>query len=168
MIKRTLLILTVTALFSLPACEGTPAIDSSAEKAEIKSAVENSIGWAIEKDKELLYSVLAQDADFFIYHPNENTIIGFEAFQNLVETAFMNEAFKATEFEVKDLRIKLSRLGDAAWYSCRLDDFGEFNGQPMGWEDARWTGVLEKREGKWIIVQMHFSFSEEQMRASEG
>jgi hypothetical protein len=25
--------------------------------------------------------------------------------------------------------------------------------------NTRWTGVLEKREGKWLIVQMHFSFA---------
>jgi hypothetical protein len=28
---------------------------------------------------------------------------------------------------------------------------------------VRWTGTLEKRDGKWVIVQMHFSFSTEQM-----
>jgi len=24
--------------------------------------------------------------------------------------------------------------------------------------DTRWTGVMEKRAGRWLIVQMHFSF----------
>jgi len=58
---------------------------------------------------------------------------------------------------VKDLRINLSRTGEAAWYSAILDDFNEWNGQPASWVNARWTGTLEKRNGQWVIVQMHFS-----------
>ena len=47
--------------------------------------------------------------------------------------------------------------GDVAWYHARLDDYNEWQGQPANWEDVRWTGVLEKRDGRWVIVQMHFS-----------
>ena len=70
----------------------------------------------------------------------------------------MNPAFKATGFEVRELRITLSKSGDVAWYSAMLDDFGEWAGTPTAWINARWTGVLEKRVGHWVIVQMHFSF----------
>ena len=35
-----------------------------------------------------------------------------------------------------------------------LDDFIEWNGQPANWVDARWTGVLEKREDRLVFVQM--------------
>ena len=79
----------------------------------------------------------------------------------------MDPAFKATRFEVKNLRINLSESGTVAWFSALLDDFGEWQGEPVGWEDARWTGVLEKRDGRWAIVQMHFSFAEEQMQSAE-
>jgi len=48
-----------------------------------------------------------------------------------------------------------------AWWYCMLDDINEWDGQPASWENTRWTGVLEKREGKWVIVQMHFSFAKE-------
>ena len=30
---------------------------------------------------------------------------------------------------------------------------------PGCWKDTRWTGVLERRNGEWLIVQMHFSFA---------
>jgi hypothetical protein len=29
---------------------------------------------------------------------------------------------------------------------------------------VRWTGVLEKKEGKWLIMQMHFSFPVERFK----
>jgi hypothetical protein len=38
-----------------------------------------------------------------------------------------------------------------------LDDINEYKGNPASWVNVRWTGVLEKRAGNWVIVQMHFS-----------
>jgi hypothetical protein len=34
---------------------------------------------------------------------------------------------------------------------------GEWDSKPTGARDIRWTGVLEKRDGRWVIVQMHGS-----------
>ncbi len=34
-------------------------------------------------------------------------------------------------------------------------------GNPANWEKVRWTGVLEKIDGKWKIFQMHFSKAED-------
>ena len=134
-----------------------PAYD--AEKTYIRQAIHDVIGWALNKDFDLLFSVVAQDADFFIFHPDSaSTIAGFEAFKRYAERSWTNPAFKATRFEIKELKINLSASGTVAWYSCFLDDFGEWDGKAAGWENARWTGVLEKRDGKWIITQMHFSF----------
>ena len=55
------------------------------------------------------------------------------------------------------LKISFSGDGDIAWFYCLLDDFGEWDGQKIGWENVRWTGVLEKVNGIWIFRQMHFS-----------
>lgn len=53
--------------------------------------------------------------------------------------------------------VGLSPNADVAWFSCLLDDMGEWDGQPVGWKDARWTGVLVKRDGIWLMNQEHFS-----------
>ncbi|MEZ5196975.1 MAG: nuclear transport factor 2 family protein [Bacteroidales bacterium] len=129
------------------------------EKEKVSRVVHNSIGWALDKDLDLLYGCFVQDSSFFIFHPDSaGTIIGFESFKNLAERVFMNDAFKATGYEIRDLKTQISRSGTTAWFSCNLDDFGEWNGQPSAWINARWTGVLEKIGGKWLIAQMHFSF----------
>ena len=133
---------------------------SDSEKAVISQVIEDSIGWALKKDKDLLFSVMLQDSSFFIYHPdNRSTIRSFEAFRDLTENVFMNDAFKATGFEVKDLRVNVYNGGDVAWWSCMLDDFGEWNGKSTSWVNARWTGVMEKKADGWKIAQMHFSFA---------
>ena len=129
------------------------------DRLEVENVIRDAIGWALTKDTDRLFSIMAQDEDFFIFHPDsKSTILGFEAFKKLGERVWLKDEFKATDFAVRDLRVKFTQAENAAWYSCFLDDHAEWNGQPTGWDNARWTGTLEKRDGQWVIVQMHFSF----------
>lgn len=132
---------------------------TSPDHAEVEKMIHDAIGWALTRDIDRLFSIMANDDDLFIFHPDsKSTIVGFEAFRKLGERVWLKDEFKATDFAVKDLRIKFAELGNTAWYSCLLDDHAQWNGQPIGWDNCRWTGTLEKRNGRWVIVQMHFSF----------
>ena len=73
----------------------------------------------------------------------------------------MSPDFKYVRHELKDLEIKLARRGEVAWFFCVLDDINTFKGEPASWENARWTGVVEKRDGRWVVVSQHFSFASE-------
>jgi hypothetical protein len=120
--------------------------------------INDSIGWAAIKDKELLFSCFADDPALFWFSPRDDgTIQGIESFIALTERFFMSDDFKAVRYEIRDLQINLSRSREVAWFHARLDDHNTWKGQPASWEDVRWTGVLEKRDGRWMIVQMHFS-----------
>lgn len=139
-----------------------PTLDRDVEKAEVARVVRASITWALEKDKDLLFRVLAHDEDFFIFHPDSaSTITNWTAFEQLTDRVFMSPSFRAIRTEIRDLHVGLSREGDAAWFRAYLDDIGEWNGQESGWLNTRWTGTLEKRPDGWRIVQMHFSFPTE-------
>jgi len=145
----------ITALIS----KGEGMSHSETDRVEAEQAIHATIGWALTKDFERLFSSVAQDEDFFIFHPDsKSTIIGFEAFKSLAERWWRTDAFKATDYAIKELRITFAELGNVAWYSCFLDDHGEWNGKTSGWDNCRWTGTLEKRGNKWVTVQMHFSF----------
>lgn len=143
------------------------AARDEAEKAKIEKVIRTSIEWALTKDVPALFECFVQDSDFFIFHPDsKSTIEGFEAFRQLAEGIFMSPKFKALDSQIRDVRVHLSKSGDVAWYSAYLDDHGEWDGKKTGWDDARWTGVLEKRKGKWVIVQMHFSLASDLVRAA--
>jgi hypothetical protein len=140
-------------------------VDIETEKAAVEQAVRASIMWAMEKDQDLLYRVMAHDEDFFIFHPDSaSTITSWSQFERLTEEVFMSPSFRAVRTELRDLHIGISRLGDAAWFRTWLDDIGEWDGQEAGWLNVRWTGALEKRAGGWRIVQMHFSFPEDRFQ----
>jgi ketosteroid isomerase-like protein len=134
--------------------------DIEKEKLLIEKTINGSIGWAKDKNLTWLYNVIANDSSFLEVHPGDRVIKGFKEFRK-AEEFWMSPDFKAIRYEIRDLKITISQSGDAAWWFCILDDINEWKGEPANWENTRWTGVLEKREGKWVIVQQHFSFASE-------
>lgn len=133
------------------------------ERTVVEAAIRDSIGWALTKDRARLENVLTHDDDLFIFHPDsKSTVRGWAAFARMLD-GFMDTRFVATRFEVKDLDITPSRGGDVAWFSAFLEDCGTWEGKESCWKDTRWTGVLERRGGSWVIVQMHFSFAKDKV-----
>ena len=60
------------------------------ERLEVEKVIHDAIGWALTKDIDRLFSIMAQDGDFFIFHPDsKSTIVGFEAFKKLGERVWI-------------------------------------------------------------------------------
>jgi len=144
----------------LDACAPSPPD----EKAVIEKTIRDNIGWALTKDRPLAESTMVHDESLFIFNPTSESTIGWSQLVKNFDF-WMDPRFKATKCEIWDMRIGVSRSGDVAWWSCMLNDLAEWDGKPTGWKDTRWTGVLEKRDGKWLIVQMHFSFAADKVAA---
>jgi ketosteroid isomerase-like protein len=152
-----------TAVLSIYSCSKaprTPAIDRTAEISAIGKSIHAAIGWAKNKDFNLLYSVIADDSSYLEVDPGKGLIQGIRQLKEN-ETFWSNPDFKAIRYDIRDLKINLSRSGDVSWFYCMLDDVNEWKGRPASWMDTRWTGVLEKKDGGWRIVQMHFSFAKD-------
>lgn len=141
-----------------------PAAEPAREKAAIEKVIRDNIGWALTKDRPLLEGTMVHDESLLIINPDSEITAGWGQF--VKNFAFwLDPRFKATKSDIRDLRIDVSTSGVTAWWSCILDDLGEWDGKPIGWKDTRWTGVLEKHAGKWLIVQMHFSFAADKVAA---
>jgi len=131
--------------------------DTKKEEQQIIKALHDAFGWALTKDRALFESVFARDDDFFTYFPDsKSTVLGWQQFEKFLEE-WMDPRSKATGYEIRNLRVVVSKTGDVAWFSAIVDDEGEFDGKPWGTKDIRWTGVLEKRSGRWKICQQHMS-----------
>ena len=125
----------------------------------IEKTIHSCIGWAKTKNIDLLYSVIANDTAFLEVHPNDEVVKSFTQFKE-AEKIWMDPGFKAIRYEIRDLNIHISESGTVAWWYCVLDDINEWQGKPASWENTRWTGVCEKRDGRWVVVQQHFSFAQ--------
>jgi ketosteroid isomerase-like protein len=138
--------------------------DTASERAAVERTIHDNICWALTKDRALAERTMAHDADLFIFNPTSTPTVGWdELVKNFA--IWMDPRFKAVACDIGELRVSVSRSGDVAWWSAMLDDLAEWDGKPTGWKDTRWTGVLEKRDGAWVIVQMHFSFAADKVKA---
>jgi len=135
-------------------------IEQKNEMAIISNTIHSAISWAKNKDFTVSNRIIANDSDYLEVDPDNKIVRGFKEFKKN-EEFFADTNFKAIRYEIRDMKISISQSGTVAWYYCVLDDINEWKGQPACWMNTRWTGVLEKREGKWVIVQMHFSFAKE-------
>lgn len=154
-------IVSLAALMILSCAErNTGNLNAEEEKAIIEKVIRNSIGWAKEKDLRLLYSIIADDSCYLEVQPTNRVVKGISEFKK-AEDFWMHPEFKAVRFETRDMTINISESGTVAWWYSMLDDINTWKGQPANWENTRWTGVLEKRNDSWVIVQMHFSFANE-------
>lgn len=161
---RLVAMLAATSLL-LPGSAAFAGVDVEAEKAAIAKAVDASIGWFATKDFDLLFRTMADDPDLFFFSPDsQGTVNGIEAFRKL-SAIWRDPGSKYLSHEVRDLRIHLHSSGEVAWFSAILEDCGEYSGQKGCWKDTRWTGVLERREGRWVMMQQHFSFAADHVRA---
>ena len=135
-------------------------INKEAEIQEISRVIDSAIGWFRTKDFDLSFNTFARDSNFLEVHPDGKVVKGFAQFKKNSEI-FKNPEFLYVRHEIWDQKINLSRNGDTAWFFCMLNDISTWKGQEVGWKNTRWTGTLEKRDGRWVIVQQHFSFAAE-------
>ena len=125
----------------------------------VEETVRDSIAWALTKDRARLEEIIAHDDDYFSFHPGGlEGVHGYAEFERGFDF-WMDPRFEATRTDVRDFRCHFSPSGEVAWFSAILDDCYRWDGEPGCWKDTRWTGVLEHREGRWQIMQMHFSFA---------
>lgn len=161
---KTLRFALLLCLVAPPLQAGHPEPTDHPDYEIVKAVIEDSIGWAIDKDLDRLFQIFANDDDLLIWWVGSNGgADGIDDLRETAESVWMKPDFAATRFEFRDTRIRFSRDGSMAWFSCRLDDCGLWKGQEFCMENVRNTGVLEKREGQWTIVQSHASWPVDQI-----
>lgn len=122
-------------------------------EAEIKAAITSFADRYEKRDMDGLMACLAPDADVVMYGTgaDEKRIgaaeIRFQAQRDWDQSDALSMAFDW---------MSISAAGPVAWVACD----GAFKiraGDQAFTVPARGTFVLEKREGKWLVVQSHFS-----------
>lgn len=140
------LILSFLAILFMASChdkEKVNKVNLKTEMTGIEKTIHDAIGWAGNKNFELLYSIIADDSNYIEVDPGSQIIRGINQFKK--NEPFWNDpGFKAIRYEIRDLKISVSQSGTVAWFYCMLDDINEYKGKEASWINTRWTGVLEK------------------------
>jgi sugar lactone lactonase YvrE/ketosteroid isomerase-like protein len=145
---------------------GPKTVDLEKEKAAVIKAAYTFPGWAVDnKNLEAMKAVVSQGEDFFMFMPNsKDTTKGYKELTNFFP-GWMDPDFRAIRTEIRDVVVGFSPAMDAAWFSCLLEDCTEYKGVAGCWKDSRYSAALAKREGRWVVVQSHFSFAVDKVLA---
>lgn len=131
----------------------------SSVKDEVRTTIEHFFQAMDTQDFELIEKTTAHDPEMV----HTGTDIGeiWKGWDELRQDTI--EQFKELEYykaNIKDLQIHLSPDRNVAWYFHLLDARIKSYGTEHQWQNARFTGVLEKRDGSWVLVQTHVSLPE--------
>lgn len=80
---------------------------------------------------------------------------GYDVLNKATKEQF--EGLEHYKADVYDLTINVSDSGKVAWYFHLLDAEIKSSGSIIRWEGARFTGVLQKIDGQWVMAQTHVS-----------
>lgn len=109
-----------------------------------------------EENMDTFDRIIAQDADMVVIGTDATEfIVGHDAFKKV--RAEQYEAFENVEFNVESRSLKVSESGTVAWFTEQFDLFTVAEGAPVNLEGLRLSGVMEMRDGRWQIVQLHTS-----------
>ncbi|MCJ7564110.1 MAG: nuclear transport factor 2 family protein [Candidatus Aminicenantes bacterium] len=133
-----------------------PAIDIDTEKAAVKAVLERYIKAFQTRNREGVAEVYAHDEDLVVFGSNPlDRRVGWKMTQAYIDKYFTS--VDRIEIGLKDQRIKVHRSGEAAWFSEVLSWKEVEKGKTFVIEGLRISGVLERRDGRWVIVQLHAS-----------
>jgi hypothetical protein len=130
--------------------------DPVKEKEKVALVLEKYVIANEDQNLNLIKEVWATNPDIVVFGTNsDETIIGWEAIKAALKRQF--ESIEETYISVRDQRISINETGNTAWFSEFVNYNYIYQGKPVKYEGLRFTGVLEKIKGDWLIVQSHMS-----------
>ena len=144
-------VLCVTAL-AATACVSLASDDQSAE-----AAVRALIRANVEKDMRTMSRMMAHDADITSYTIGGRKYVGWSR----LEQDLREEFNSAATIEISIRELKVWTKGELAWYAMELDyirTVADGNDSQRALLPLRETGVLERRDGQWVLLSWHESF----------
>jgi ketosteroid isomerase-like protein len=108
-----------------------------------------------EEDLGLFDEAFSHDPDMIIFGTDAAEYwVGYEAARESIEMQF--EAFADLEGTLRNQVVKVHESGEVAWFS-EMMDMEVTAGEELVEVTVWFSGVMEKRDGGWKIVQFHAS-----------
>jgi ketosteroid isomerase-like protein len=141
-------------------CVGTQAIagiaraaDNQTPEATIRALVRANV----EKDMSTLSRLMAHDADIISYSVGGRKYVGWAD----LERDMQEEFDAASKLEIPITELKVWTKGDIAWFTMEVNYIRTVTRgteQDRASLPLRETGVLERRNGQWVLLSWHESF----------
>lgn len=131
-------------------------VDLEASKKEAKVVIDQFKEFWETENMDLLSKIMSHDSDMVNYGSDAaEHFVGWEGLKNAFEQ--MLPVLDSTKISIQDQVINIDQSGNFAWFSQIWNWDFSVQGNPMKLDGQRLSGVLEKRDGQWVIVQFHNS-----------
>jgi ketosteroid isomerase-like protein len=132
------------------------AIDIEAEKTAVKAVLADYITSVEKEDLENYGKNVDHDPEMMNFGAFGDPIVGWEALEKLMEGQY--QALSESKITTSDVSIQIGPSGQLAW-ATSLWSFQAMMGEnPVEWP-VRCSWILEKREGRWVIIHFHKSLA---------
>jgi ketosteroid isomerase-like protein len=138
------------------ACWVPAAMSSTVDNTELETAVRALVRANAEKDLPAMSKLMAHDADITSYSIGGRKYVGWPDLERDIKEEFANVA--VLNLPISEL--KVWSKGDIGWYTMELDYvrvIGQGPDQQRAVMPLRETGVLERRNGRWVLLSWHES-----------
>lgn len=133
-----------------------PEVDFDKELSEIRMVLEQYELARESEDFATVEHLWAPNADIILFGTEgDEQLVGIESIKKAMSRQF--DEVENTLINISDQKLRINRSGTTAWFSEVLDYNFIYLGENMVFEGIRFTGVLEKIDGKWKLVQGHLS-----------
>jgi SnoaL-like domain len=149
---RLIVLLLIGAVWCVPTAMSAPA-----DNAGLESTVRALVRANAEKDLPTMSKLMAHDADIISYTIGGRKYVGWPNLERDIKEEF--EKVAALDLPISEL--KVWSKGDIGWYTMELDYvrvLGQGPDQQRTVLPLRETGVLERRDGQWVLLSWHESF----------
>lgn len=146
--------LLITPLFFISCSDSQ--FNMEAERAEVLKVLDNFNQAHENRDLELLLKCFSDKPDIVILGTDENELwVDKNSMGESQKRAY--ETFSTVKLSVRDKILKMCKTGGQAWFYMKVNWYVESEGKQFTFSGIRTTGVLEKENDKWQIVQIHTS-----------
>ena len=133
-----------------------PSVDLDAETQAVQKVLESYVASIETEDMDLYSTNMARDPAMVNFGGFGEPIVGWDGLKAVMEG--QNEALSDTRITVSDMAIHVSGDGQHAWATC-LWDLNAVMGENPVELPIRCTWILDKHEGRWVIVHFHKSMA---------
>ncbi|MEO8048492.1 MAG: nuclear transport factor 2 family protein [Nitrospirota bacterium] len=149
---RLIVLLLIGAVWCVPTAMSAPA-----DNTELETTVRALVQANAEKDFSAMSKLMAHDADIVSYSIGGRKYVGWPNLERDIKEEFA----KVSALDLPISELKVWSKGDIGWYTMELDYvrvLGQGPDQQRTAMPLRETGVLERRNGRWILLSWHESF----------
>jgi ketosteroid isomerase-like protein len=155
--KYTVLLFSFLGILVIIGCEQKKeSINIKEEITAVENVLEKYVIANENKDFSLIAQIWAEDENIILLGTDSHEkYIGWKQIKKAIQKQF--KEFQDTYISITDQKINVNESGNTAWFSQFLNYNFIYRDEAMSFEGIRFTGVLEKREDNWVLVQGHLS-----------